>query len=206
MFHIGGNGQVLTRARFAVARWRAGGLAAVDWLRAQPVARGRPIVLIGYSAGAEAVLLIASYEPHLIDAIVANSPSYLVTGDFGGPPLSAAWTFHGKPLTTGALIPVADIRIPVLLSDGGQDLVWPSAPSATQIMQELRRSADRTPYTNLYYPAAGHTTAGSPPDFPIAAVVVGDARGGSEQANALAAEQFWPEMIDFLNNPSAPLK
>jgi hypothetical protein len=36
-------------------------------------------MLIGDSAGAEAALLIASYEPHLADAIVANSPSYLVT-------------------------------------------------------------------------------------------------------------------------------
>jgi dienelactone hydrolase len=179
---------------------------AVGWLRAQSAARDRPVVLIGDSAGAEAVLLIASYEPHLADAIVANSPSYLVTGAFGGPPGGTAWTFHGKPLTTGALVPVADIRVPVLLSDGGQDLTWPSAPSATQIMQELRRSADRAPYTNLYYPAAGHTAAGGPPEFPIAAVVVGNPRGGTEQANALAAEQFWPSMINFLDNPSAPLK
>ena len=138
-------------------------------------------MLIGDSAGAEAALLIASYQPHLVDAIVANSPSYLVTGALGGPPGSAAWTFHGQPLTTGALIPVADIRVPVLLSDGGGDLVWPSAPSATQIVQELRRSADRAPYSNLYYPAAGHTTAGSPPEFPIAAVVVGAPRGAASK-------------------------
>jgi dienelactone hydrolase len=177
---------------------------AVRWLRAQPVARGRPVVLIGGSDGAEAALLIASYEPHLVDAIVANSPSYLVTEhSFADGP---AWTFHGKQLTTGALIPVADIRVPMLLSDGGQDLVWPSALSAAQIAEQLRRSADRAPYTNLYYPAAGHTTAGLPPEIPITAIVVGVPRGGSEQANALAAEQFWPEMINFLNNPSAPLK
>jgi dienelactone hydrolase len=176
---------------------------AVGWLRAQPVARGRPVVLIGDSDGAEAALLIASYEPHLVDAIVANSPNYLVTQNAPGNP---AWTFHGKPLTTGALIPVADIRIPVLLSDGGQDLVWSSVLSATQIVQELRRSADRAPYSNLYYPAAGHTTAGLPPEIPIPAIVSGEPRGGSEQANALAAEQFWPKMISFLNDPSAPLK
>jgi dienelactone hydrolase len=177
---------------------------AVGWLRAQPVARGRPVVLIGGSDGAEAALLIASYEPHLVDAIVANSPNYLVTEHSvaDGP----AWTFRGKPLTTGALIPVADIRVPMLLSEGGQDLVWPSALSATQITEQLRRSADRAPYTNLYYPAAGHTTAGLPPEIPITAIVVGVPRGGSEQANALAAKQFWPEMINFLNNPSAPLK
>jgi dienelactone hydrolase len=176
---------------------------AVGWLRAQPAARGRPVVLIGDSDGAEAALLIASYEPHLVNAIVANSPSYLVTGPALGSP---AWTFHGKPLTTGALVPVVNIRIPVLLSDGGQDLVWPSAPSAAQIVQQLRRSADRAPYASLYYPAAGHTTAGLPPEIPIPAIVIGVPRGGSEQANALAAEQFWPKMISFLNNPSAPVK
>lgn len=36
-----------------------------------------------------------------------------------------------------------------------------------------------------------------------------DRRGmfvGGEQADALAAEQFWPELIKFLDNPSAPLK
>jgi dienelactone hydrolase len=113
---------------------------------------------------------------------------------------------HGKPLTTGALIPVANIRIPVLLSDGGQDLIWPSAPAATQIVQELRRSADSAPYTNVYYPSAGHTAAGFPPDAPYAPIVSGAPRRGTEQANALAAEQFWAEMIKFLNNPSAPLR
>jgi BAAT / Acyl-CoA thioester hydrolase C terminal len=94
----------------------------------------------------------------------------------------------------------------VLLSDGGQDLVWPSAPSATQIVRELRRSADREPCTSLCYAAAGHTAAGGPPEFPIATVVSGAPRGGSEQASALAAEQFWADMITFLDNPSAPLK
>ncbi len=43
---------------------------AIGWLRAQPAARGRPVVLIGGSDGAEAALLIASYEPHLVDAII----------------------------------------------------------------------------------------------------------------------------------------
>jgi dienelactone hydrolase len=175
---------------------------AVGWLRAQPAAKGRPVVLIGDSDGADAVLLIASYEPHLADAIVANSPGYLVLGADGGPPGSAAWTFHGKPLTTGALIPVADIRVPVLLSDGGQDLIGRSAPSATEIIQELRHSADRAPYINLYYPGAGHIAAGFPPDFPYSAIALGTPRGGSEQANALAAERFWAKMIAFLTRGS----
>jgi uncharacterized protein len=178
---------------------------AVGWLRAQPVARGRRIVLIGTSRGAEGALLIASYEPHLFNAVIANSPSATINGAFGG--TGAAWTFDGKPLTTGAPIPVANIRIPVLLSDGGHDQVWPSATSASVIMLELRGYGDPAPYANLYYPGAGHAAAGSPPYFPYSDIGShGNVHGGSEQANALAAEQFWAKMITFINNPSAPLK
>jgi dienelactone hydrolase len=179
---------------------------AVHWLRAQPVARGRRVVLIGGSRGAEAALLVASYEPHLFDAVVADSPSAYVNGAFGG--TGAAWTFHGKPLTTGAAIPVGNIRVPVLLSDGGRDSVWLSAASASTIMQELRGSGDRAPYANLYYPDAGHAYAGLPPYLSYSGYAFNGQYvylGGSEQANARAAEQFWPKMIEFINNPSAPL-
>ena len=47
---------------------------AVSWLRAQPAGRGRPVVLYGASDGAQAALLLASYLPHLADAVVASSP------------------------------------------------------------------------------------------------------------------------------------
>jgi dienelactone hydrolase len=178
---------------------------AVGWLRAQPVARGRRVVLVGGSRGAEAALLIASYEPHLFDAVVAISPSATINGAFGG--AGAAWTFGGQPMTAGTTVPVANIRIPVLLSDGGQDEVWPSARSARVIMQELRGYGDRAPYINLYYPAAGHAAAGAVPYFPWSDIGShGDVHGGSEQANALAAEQFWAKMIKFINDPSVPLK
>jgi Acyl-CoA thioester hydrolase/BAAT N-terminal region/BAAT / Acyl-CoA thioester hydrolase C terminal len=48
---------------------------AVGWLRAQPAGRGRPVVLYGASRGAEAVLLLASYLPHLAGGVVASSPT-----------------------------------------------------------------------------------------------------------------------------------
>lgn len=180
---------------------------AVRWLRAQPAEGGRRVVLIGGSRGAEAALLVASYEPHLFDAVVADSPTAYIYGAFGG--TGAAWTFHGKPLTTGAAIPVANIRVPVLVSDGGQDSVWLSAASASTIVQELRGSGDRAPYANLYYPDAGHAYAGLPPYLSYPGYGFNGQYvylGGSEQANALAAEQFWAKMIEFINNPSAPLK
>jgi dienelactone hydrolase len=170
----------------------------IGWLRVQPVARGRPVVLYGVSRGAEGALLIASYEPDLVNAVVASSPSSVIVGAFGGP--GAAWTLHGRPLPTGQVIPVDNIRVPLLLGDGGQDEVWPSAESATMIGVELGGSGDHAPYTNLYYPGAGHGIFGSPPYFPYSGYgATGNLLGGSEQANALAIEQFWTKMIDFID-------
>jgi len=180
---------------------------AVTWLHAQPAARGRPVILIGTSRGAEGALLIASCEPHLFSAVVANSPSSMINGPFGigSARAVAAWTFRGQPLSGGA-IPVAGIRIPVLLSDGGQDQVWPSAESATTILQELSTAHDAVPRTSLYYPGAGHGAAGSPPCYPYPGIGSSeDTHGGTGQANALAAEQFWAKMIQFISNPAAPL-
>ncbi|MGO9501039.1 MAG: acyl-CoA thioester hydrolase/BAAT C-terminal domain-containing protein [Streptosporangiaceae bacterium] len=120
----------------------------------------------GVSRGAEAALLIASYEPRLFDAVIASSPSNLINPAYGGGP-GAAWTFRGKALPTDAIIPVGRIRVPLLVGDGGADVVWPSATSAAAVAQELRRSGERAPYTNLYFPAAGHGYLGFPPYSPF---------------------------------------
>jgi dienelactone hydrolase len=173
---------------------------AVRWLRAQPVARNRPVVLFGVSRGAEGALLIASSEPHLVNAVVASSPSSDINGAYGGKP-GPAWTFHGRPLPTGTLIPVSRIRVPVLLGDGGQDAVWDSVGSASAVVAELKAAHDRAPYLNLYYPGAGHGFLGYPPYFPYSWYGPNGPLGGTSQANSLAAEQSWARMITFLNNP-----
>jgi dienelactone hydrolase len=178
---------------------------AVGWLRAQPATRGRPVVLFGGSRGAEGALLIASYEPHLVDAVVASSPSSQINGAYGGKP-GPAWTFHGKALPTGTPIPVSRIRVPVLLSDGGQDTIWDSAEAAIAIVAELKAAHDRAPYTNLYYPGAGHAFLGIPPYFPYSWSGAYGPVGGTRQANSLAAEQSWTKMISFLNHPWKPVK
>jgi dienelactone hydrolase len=130
---------------------------AVSWLRAQPAGHGRPVVLYGLSLGSEAVLLTASYLPHLADAVVASSPT--VTVDATGGPV---WTFGGKPVEPGTSIPVTRIRVPLLIGDGGQDGVWAAAASATLITHELTGSPGHPPVTNLYYPGAGHGYFGLP--------------------------------------------
>jgi len=172
---------------------------AVGWLRAQPAFRGRPVVLYGGSAGAEAVLLLGSYLPHLADAVIADSPSAVVTPGTGTEP-GPAWTFGGKPLVPLMSIPVTRIRVPLLMGDGGQDALWPAAMSARLIMQELRGSPDHAPATNLYYPGAGHYLFGLPPYFPFFTTAFVAGMGGSTQADALATEQFWTRMITFLSH------
>jgi len=114
----------------------------------------------------------------------------------------AAWTWEGRPLLTGAEIPVSRIRVPLLLGDGGLDAVWDSAASATVITSELGAAHDQAPYVNLYYPDAGHAFLGTPPYFPYDGLGVrGNALGGSQQADALADEQSWARMIEFINDP-----
>jgi dienelactone hydrolase len=168
---------------------------AVSWLRAQPAGRGRPVVLYGASDGAQAALLLASYLPHLADAVVASSPTDIIHGATSG--TGPGWTFGGKPLKTGLLIPVTRIRVPLLMGDGGQDAIWDSAGSASAIMGELDRSPGHAPVTNLYYPGAGHYYFGMPPYYPF---FTNASMGGTPQANALATEQFWTRMITFLNH------
>src|SRR5580692_1233839 len=172
---------------------------AVSWLRAQPAGHGRPVVLYGASRGAEAVLLLASYLPHLADGVVVSSPTAVINGAVsaaGG----AAWTFGGQPVAPVGNIPVTRIRVPLLMGDGGQDIVWDAAAAASTIMGELHGSADHAPATNLYYPGAGHYYFGLPPYFPFFTDTAVAGLGGSAQADALATEQFWTRMIAFLGH------
>jgi dienelactone hydrolase len=172
---------------------------AVSWLRAQPAGRGRPVVLYGASRGAEAVLLLASYLPHLADGVVASSPTAAIN-PANNVAQGPAWTFGGQPLASVQNIPVTRIRVPLLMGDGGQDAVWDSAAAASIIMGELRGSPDHAPATNLYYPGAGHYDFGYPPYFPFFTTTDVAELGGSAQADALATEQFWTRMITFLNH------
>ena len=171
---------------------------AIGWLRTQPAGRGRPVVLYGASAGTEAVLLLASYLPHLAGGVIVSSPSAVITPGLSAIP-GPAWTFGRQRLTPGADIPVTRIRVPLLMGDGGQDPQWDAAAAAATIMTELHGSADHAPATNLYYPGAGHYYFGFPPYFPFFTAAELDELGGTVQANALATEQFWTRMLAFLN-------
>ncbi len=130
--------------------------------------------------------------------MVASSPTDIIHGATSG--TGPGWTFDGEPLETGMLIPVTKIRVPLLMGDGGQDVVWNSAESASTIVRELERFPGHAPVTNLYYPDAGHYYFGRPPYYPF---FTNASLGGTRQANALATEQFWTRMITFLDHLTA---
>lgn len=178
---------------------------AVGWLRAQPAARGRPVVLVGGSRGAEGALLITSTLPHLVDGVVANSPSSIVMGALGPGATSTtpAWTYAGRPVPDES-IPIGRITVPLLTSYGGKDKIWDSADAVSVVMSELVNAGDRAPHTALSYPDAGHSAAGSVPYVPRStwarsAGAPATQLGGTVAANAQAAERYWARLLAFLD-------
>jgi len=83
--------------------------------------------LTGGRVGAEAVLLLASYFPHLAAAVIASSPTAAINGAVSAAP-GSAWTVGGQPLAPVGNIPVTRIRVPLLMGDGGQDAAFFGLP------------------------------------------------------------------------------
>ena len=125
-------------------------------LRRQPGVDPHRVYVVGASRGGEAALLLGAYFPDQVNGVVAGVPSDSVKGDFPSTG-EAAWTLRGRPLTENDLIPVERIRGPVLLSCGGQDLVWSSCLFTESARTRLRQAGFRYPVTDLRYPDAGHS-------------------------------------------------
>ena len=171
---------------------------AVAWLRSQPGFADRPVVLWGASRGGEGALVLASYQPDLFDEVIAVAPSDQINGPFGpgADQASAAWTLNGQPLPAAPdPIPVSRIRVPVLLTAGGADIVWSSAVYAANVMARLDSTPGAPAHHYLAFPDAGHAMAGITPYVPYNTAVY----GGTPEANAFAAERTWPQMIAFIN-------
>lgn len=169
---------------------------AVAWLRWQPGFADRPVVLWGASRGGEGALALAAYQPNLFDEVIAVAPSDQIKGPFGPGSTEApsAWTVNGQPLPEGT-IPVAQIRVPVLLTAGGADAIWSSSIYAANVMARLDGTPGAPAHHYLAFPDAGHVMAGIVPYVPYNPAVY----GGTQDANALAAESTWPQMIAFIN-------
>lgn len=102
-----------------------------------------------------------------------------------------------------AVIPVEQIKGPMLLISGGADAMWPS----TEMSNIAARRAINAHHAvvHLTYPQAGHVCAGVP-GLPIVTETVHPITGerysfgGSRTANALARLDSWPQVLTFLRS------
>jgi len=89
------------------------------------------IGLYGVSRGAELALLLGSFFPERISAVLAVVPSSVVWGALGNP-REAAWIYEGKPVLPSAPFPMAKLDI-----NRGKD---PSDPFSTRHFHMMGRS------------------------------------------------------------------
>jgi dienelactone hydrolase len=148
--------------------------SALERLRAQPGVDPRHVLVAGDSRGGEAALLLGAHFPRLVNGVIAGVPSSVVHP--GWPDTSQpAWTLGGRPLPAmsasefglptppgkaRAVIPVERIRGPILLTCGGQDVVWPSCDYVDAVTTRLRAHRFTHPVTALRYRDAGHLVGG----------------------------------------------
>ncbi len=102
-----------------------------------------------------------------------------------------------------AIIKAEHINGPILLTSGTDDLVWPSASMNEKIVERLKKK--RFPYSvkHLYFEDAGHNIR--PPYFPTSERKSRKiAYGGKTEADAIAAQTFWRELLLFLEKSTAP--
>jgi len=105
-----------------------------------------------------------------------------------------------------AVIPVEDIRGPVLFVSGEADTMWPATPMTRIAEQRARDHGFRHQMVHLSYRDGGHTAAGVP-----GTPVVTEARrhpltgasysfGGTRAGNARARADSWPRVVAFLRD------
>ncbi|WP_258723767.1 acyl-CoA thioesterase/BAAT N-terminal domain-containing protein [Cellulomonas sp. NS3] len=151
-------------------------LRALDWLRAQPGVDPERVLAYGTSRGGEMALWLAAHRPDLVHGAIAPvGANALVCSPAR---CGTAWTLGGEPLPrlrAGALsdyppgdvpagsplVPVEDIRGPVVLACGGQDSLWPSCTYAVHASTRLEalRPGD---HALVYEEDADHFVTASP--------------------------------------------
>ncbi len=109
-----------------------------------------------------------------------------------------------------AVIPVEDIRGPILFVSGEADTMWPATPMTQISEQRARGHGFHHPLTHLRYRDGGHVCAGIP-GTPVATEVrhhpLTGGRysfGGTRQSNARARADSWPRVVTFLRHAPQP--
>lgn len=144
--------------------------------------------------------------PYLTPALDAGAAirRYVVPQLIGAPIRDVAGTWSDVLATdprarAAAEIPVERIDGPVLLLSGSDDRLWPSAQLSDVAANRL--DGHPWPYEHVSYPGAGHFFFGPPgsPTFTDIASPFGQlAGGGTRDANAAAAADSWPRVLETL--------
>jgi dienelactone hydrolase len=144
---------------------------ALSVLRAQPGVDPDHVLVMAYSRGAEAALLLGAYFPRLVNGVIAGVPSSKVNPTLASPVTLPSWTLRGRPLPAvspsefgqagpaenpATVIAVERIRGPILLSCGGLDVIWRSCAYTDEITRRLTAHHFTYPVSALRYPDAGH--------------------------------------------------
>jgi dienelactone hydrolase len=173
------------------------------------------LTVIGFSKGAELVLLLATLYPE-IKRVIAYVPSSLVWQGFLRLAFLAqsSWSFQGQSLpfaafanghfddngwqdqaqVAAATILVEKITAPLLLISAGQDRVWPSTRMANDIMDRMSAAGCPLARKHLALEQGGHSL--SVPNLPTVTY------GGVNRADNAQAERLaWAEVLEFLDLP-----
>lgn len=154
------------------------------------------VLVMGYSRGSEAALLLADSFPDLFHGAVVYSPSALVNpaqNDSAG----YAWLLGGQPVPQQP-ISIDHISGPVLAIAGQADALWNSAPAAVQISDELDTAKNPYPHEALQYDDAGHGV-GTFPYQPIGATAL-IKLGGSQAGDVASQRDSWAKVLSLLGS------
>lgn len=167
---------------------------AGEILARQPQADPAHVLVMGYSRGSEAALLLADDFPRLFHGAVVYSPSSEVNPAQGNPAKSA-WTLHGHGLPS-APIALDSISGPVFAFAGLDDALWYSPLSAARIASELSIARCPYPYQAVNYPNAGQAV-GTFPYLPVGEQAL-HALGGTRAGDVAAQRGSWALVLGQL--------
>jgi uncharacterized protein len=192
----------------------------IEWLKTNRHVQGNKIVVIGESKGAELALLLASRKTEISGLVVFVPSAVVFQGmpkDFWPP--RSSWSYSGEPVpfvpydianlpdpndilsiyrnslkqqeaVKKALIPVSNIKGPILLLSAANDHMWPSAEMSDMIVRTLKDQRFGYPCEHVTYDNAGHTMT----EYYM--------MGGTEEGNRKARVASTEKMLSFLNRLS----